>query len=194
MKKTSFKNYFNIPNLLCYFRILLIPVYLIIYINADNTSDYYIAALIVFISGLTDLLDGKIARRFNMVTEFGKVIDPAADKLTQAALVISLTFRYPLMYAVLGIFVIKELTLLSIGYWFLRHERKMDGAQLYGKICTTLIYIAMIILVLYPEIALSTANLLMIICIAGLIYSFISYLLFYRNMYKKYKNEINNVS
>ena len=79
------KQIFSIPNLLSFFRILLIPVYIAIYLNAEKTTDYYIAGCILAISCLTDLVDGWIARRFNMVTTLGKVLDPLADKLTQFA-------------------------------------------------------------------------------------------------------------
>ena len=72
---------FSIPNLMGYFRILLIPLFSWMYCTADSTGDYYAAAVVVGISGLTDMFDGKIARRFNMITELGKFIDPLADKL-----------------------------------------------------------------------------------------------------------------
>ena len=102
------KEIFSIPNLMGYFRILLIPVFSWIYIHADGVSDYYMAAVLVGISGLTDMFDGKVARKFNMITELGKFIDPLADKLTQGALVLCFAVRYPLMRAVLALFILKE--------------------------------------------------------------------------------------
>ena len=84
-QKMTAKEIFSIPNLMGYFRILLIPVFSWIYIHADGVSDYYMAAVLVGISGLTDMFDGKVARKFNMITELGKFIDPLADKLTQGA-------------------------------------------------------------------------------------------------------------
>ena len=87
-QKMTAKEIFSIPNLMGYFRILLIPVFSWIYIHADGVSDYYMAAVLVGISGLTDMFDGKVARKFNMITELGKFIDPLADKLTQGALVL----------------------------------------------------------------------------------------------------------
>lgn len=82
-RKITAKEIFSIPNLMGYFRILLIPVFTWIYVQADSVSDYYTAAVLVGISGLTDMFDGKVARKFNMITELGKFIDPLADKLTQ---------------------------------------------------------------------------------------------------------------
>lgn len=75
-RKITAKEIFSIPNLMGYFRILLIPVFTWIYVQADSVSDYYTAAVLVGISGLTDMFDGKVARKFNMITELGKFIDP----------------------------------------------------------------------------------------------------------------------
>ena len=109
MKLTK-KEIFSIPNILCYFRILLIPVFMISYINAKETRGYYFAAFIVLLSGLTDFADGFIARHFNMVTELGKAIDPVADKLSQAAIVISLMIRSSFLT------VLAAALLLCVGY------------------------------------------------------------------------------
>ncbi len=81
MKRFSKKEIFSIPNLMGYFRILLIPVFCYLYITAETEREYLYAALVVLLSSLTDLFDGKIARRFHMVTELGKALDPIADKL-----------------------------------------------------------------------------------------------------------------
>ena len=88
------KEVFTIPNFLSLFRLLLIPVYIIIYLNAEEITDYYIAGGILAVSCLTDLVDGQIARRFNMISTVGKVLDPLADKLTQLALIHCLATKY----------------------------------------------------------------------------------------------------
>ena len=129
------KEIFSIPNLMGYFRILLIPVFSWIYIHADGVSDYYMAAVLVGISGLTDMFDGKVARKFNMITELGKFIDPLADKLTQGALVLCFAVRYPLMRAVLALFILKEGFLGIMGLLLLPRGTKLDGAMWFGKVC-----------------------------------------------------------
>ncbi len=91
------KEIFSVPNIMSYFRILLIPVFVFVYLRADSQRDYAVAGVIVAVSGLTDFLDGFIARRFNMVTELGKALDPVADKLTQAAFALCLMLRIPQM-------------------------------------------------------------------------------------------------
>ena len=106
MKKRIIREYFSIPNLMGYLRILLIPVYLYLYVHAETTRDYYIAAAVMFLCFMTDFFDGKIARKFNQITEFGKILDPIADKLTQGALVNSFSFRYPAMEVLLAAFLV----------------------------------------------------------------------------------------
>ena len=92
------KDILNIPNLLSLFRLLLIPVYITIYLRAQDKADYFLAASILAVSCLTDMIDGQIARRFNMITDLGKLLDPIADKLTQFALVLCLSLRHPVLY------------------------------------------------------------------------------------------------
>ena len=99
------KQLFSIPNILGYFRIILIPIIMWNYFHAQTDSDYYFVALLVVISGLTDALDGQIARRFHMVTPLGKALDPIADKLTQGALAVCLMTKYPLMIVLFALFL-----------------------------------------------------------------------------------------
>ena len=94
MKKIRLKELFNIPNCLCYLRIILIPIFLHRYFLAGSKEDYYICATILIISGLSDFLDGYIARHYQMITDFGKVIDPIADKLTQFTVAFVLVYTY----------------------------------------------------------------------------------------------------
>ena len=84
------KDILTIPNLLSLFRLLMIPVIVWLYVKEKN---YYAAAAMVLISGATDIADGIIARKFNMISDFGKILDPMADKLTQGALIICLSFK-----------------------------------------------------------------------------------------------------
>lgn len=94
MKKFKKKELLSVPNCMGYFRILLIPVFCVVYLRADTPGEKYLAAAILLISTVTDFLDGKIARHFHMITEFGKFLDPVADKLTHAAVALCLAFHY----------------------------------------------------------------------------------------------------
>ena len=176
---------FSIPNLMGYFRILLIPLFSWMYCTADSTGDYYAAAVVVGISGLTDMFDGKIARRFNMITELGKFIDPLADKLTQAALLICLAVRYPLMRAVLVLFVIKEGFMVVMGALLLPRGKKLDGAMWFGKVCTAVLYAVLFLLLLLPGIGIAAADVLIAVCGVFLLFSFLMYIPVFRRMWKE---------
>ena len=116
------KDLFTIPNLLSLFRLLLIPVYVILYLNADpdRPEDYFIAAAILAVSCLTDLIDGKIARHFGMISNTGKILDPLADKMTQFTLIVCLTIRHPILLVLVCLFVVKEIFQLIAGFVILR--------------------------------------------------------------------------
>ena len=99
----------TVPNLLSLFRIVLIPVYMTVYWNATGRVHYFLAGFILALSCMTDLADGIIARKFGLITNLGKLLDPLADKLTQLALILSLSERYRVLYPVLILFLAKEL-------------------------------------------------------------------------------------
>ncbi|MCD7917666.1 MAG: phospholipase D-like domain-containing protein [Clostridiales bacterium] len=174
------REYFSIPNLMGYFRILLVPVFAVLYLRAETSRDYLVAALVLGVSALTDCFDGKIARRFNMVTEWGKFVDPLADKITQCVTALCLTTRYPLMVWLAVLLLCKELVLAVLGAVFLHMDRKMDGAHWCGKVTTVILDCSLVILLLLPNISYSTANLLIYICMAAAIYALVGYLLVYR--------------
>ena len=102
------KDIFSIPNILSFVRILLIPIFVWLYVTAGTSGEYYLAAAVVVASGITDFLDGQIARRCNMITEFGKFLDPLADKLTQGTLFLCIAINYPLMWILLAIWLLKD--------------------------------------------------------------------------------------
>ncbi len=174
------KEIFTIPNLLSLFRLVLIPVYIIIYLNAQNATDYYIAGGILAVSCLTDLVDGQIARRFNMITNLGKILDPLADKLTQFALILCLLTKYKYLWFVVGLFFIKELFQLIAGSCrLLRKGMMLKGALLSGKISTTVLFISLIIMVLFPSLPETTANIIIIVDAVFLMIAFADYLITY---------------
>lgn len=140
-------NFFSIPNCLCYFRILLIPVFLLVYFYADWQHHYLIAALILVLSGFSDFLDGFIARKYNMVTDFGKLIDPIADKLTQFTIAITLLFNYPLAWILLIIIVLKDGMLGLVGLYLYDYGLRIKGASWWGKVATASFYFVVIILI-----------------------------------------------
>lgn len=173
------KEIFTIPNLLSLFRLLLIPVYVSVYLNATESDQFILAGAILAISCLTDMVDGKIARKYNMITTLGKVLDPLADKLTQLALTICLSIKYPVLYPVLGLFVVKELFQLVLGVVFLRKGKMLPGALMAGKICTTILFISLIALVLIPDMNAVAVQVIAMVDAMFLTISFVSYAMAY---------------
>lgn len=146
--KDLFKGCWTVPNALSFLRILLIPVFAYLFIQ-----DYVIAAVIVMAgAAFTDLLDGKIARKFNQVSNLGKILDPIADKLSQIAIVIILLVKYegPIRY-LLGFFIVKELLMLVAGAIMLSQGKRPIAAEIWGKLATTVFYVAMIIVIAFGK-------------------------------------------
>lgn len=171
------KEIFTIPNLLSLFRLALIPIYVSIYLNATEIYQYYVAGGILAVSCLTDMVDGQIARHFNMISTVGKVLDPLADKVTQLALTICLSIRYPVLLHVLILFLIKEFFQLFAALINLRKGKMLPGALLMGKICTTVLFVSLIVLVLFPNISEYVVNIIAVVDSVFLVVTFISYIL-----------------
>lgn len=170
---------FTIPNLLSLFRIALIPVYVSIYLGAAKQSQYLLAGSILSLSCITDLADGIIARKFQMITSLGKVLDPLADKLTQFVLILSLSAKYAVLYPVLTLFLIKELFQCGALLFFAQRGKALPGALWAGKLCTTVLFVSLILLVLFPQISPSTVLLLTLTDLFFLLYAFGSYVFAY---------------
>ncbi len=191
----SRRDLWKIPNILCYIRFILIPFFVVTYIKADEPKAYIQAAAIVFLSGLTDFLDGFIARRFDMVTELGKIIDPLADKLTQASLIFVLVVKIKWMFLLLILFVIMQLFLLIAGLVMLKKGTKLSGAKWFGKVSTTVFYVTMLVLVAVPTLNKSMTGILMLLCGGFLLLSFLlyinEYIIMYRNLNRSRKSSLD---
>ena len=127
-----------------------------------------------------------IARKFNMVTELGKLIDPLADKLSHGAMMICLLTRYQAVWLLLGIFVLKEGFMAIMGLVMLRHNgRKLDGAKWFGKVCTAVLFLTMFALFLIPEMSTVYVNYLIWLCAAVMLITLILYIPVFVKMYKE---------
>jgi len=117
-------DFFKLPNILTYIRILLVPVFIYVFLTAKTPLQILLAGGVVFLSALTDLLDGFIARKFNIITDWGKFIDPIADKLMQAAMFFCVvakasgdrTLFFSLLILTI-LFVIKEIVLFLVSFF-----------------------------------------------------------------------------
>lgn len=139
----------TIPNILSFFRICLIPVIVWLYVFK---KDYTWTACVLILSGVTDMVDGFIARRFNMVSNIGKVLDPIADKLTQAVMLICLFTRFPLMIVPLMLMLARELFMGVTGLLIIKKTGNVLGACWHGKAATCLLYVMMILHVFWYDI------------------------------------------
>ena len=152
----------TIPNVLSLFRIFLVPLFLIVYLTGHEQPYFLISALILLISGITDVLDGFIARKFKMTSELGKVLDPFADKLTQIAILAALVIKHPKLIFVVAIYFAKELAMLIGGLIILKNKIPMASSKWFGKIGTLLFYVATLVIVAFPSL-LTEDGILMVI-------------------------------
>ncbi len=173
------KEILTIPNLLSMFRLVLIPVYIAIYLNAENAADYYLAAGILAVSCLTDMIDGKIARHFNMISSFGKILDPLADKATQFTLIICLNIKYKFLWYLVALFVLKESFQLIAGGINLRKGRMLKGALISGKICTTILFVSLILLVMLPNLSADVVKIIAVVDAIFMMIAFAEYVIAY---------------
>ena len=130
MQQESSKKIFTIPNLLSFFRILLIPLMWYLYVTAHEPG-WTVAVLAL--SGLSDLVDGKIARKYHMTSDLGKVLDPIADKLTQVTLVVCLISRHRQLCYVLALQIVKELTMAGAGLLVLKRTKQVCRCDPAGQ-------------------------------------------------------------
>lgn len=171
-KNSSRDKVLTIPNILSFFRMCLIPVFIWLYCVK---KDYILTGIILIVSGLTDTVDGIIARRFNMVSDLGKVLDPIADKLTQAAMLFCLVTRFPLMIAPLALMVLKETFMGVTGLLFIRKTGEVFGAEWHGKVVTWLLYAMMILHVFWFNIPDGVSRVLIGVCVVMMLISMVLY-------------------
>lgn len=147
-EKFSKEQICTIPNFLSFFRIVLIPFIIWTYVVQEP---YWALALIV-LSGVTDVVDGFIARKFNMVTDFGKGLDPIADKLTQGVIMIALLFNFPRMRVPVVIMAVKEVLAFTLRFIAFKKTQIVQSAEWHGKLTTVLLYLMIVTHIVWPEI------------------------------------------
>lgn len=152
-----FENWKTIPNLISFIRIIFIPIFAILFYNGETIA----AAIILALSALSDMVDGKIARRFNQVSNLGKILDPIADKLTVFAIAIILYLKFSVAERealrsfawVYLMFIIKDLIMIVFGFIMILLGLRPCAAEIYGKIATTAFFVVMVIIMaIGPEV------------------------------------------
>ena len=173
--KGLFENCWTIPNLLSFLRILIVPVFAVLFMQGE----YGWAVLALVLSGLSDFFDGKIARKFNQISALGKILDPVADKLTQITLAVLLFLSFnkasdDVLRAFSWVFLVfigKEALMVVGDAIMLAIGLRPGAAEIYGKVATFAFYAVMIFIVGFgPEIGVFRAvftipNILMMILV-----------------------------
>ena len=176
MVKNGTENYQNkiitIPNILSFFRICLIPVIVWLY---NVKQDYLWTLFILLLSAVTDIVDGIIARKCNMISDFGKAFDPVADKLTQMAMLFCLVSRFPYMMIPFVLLVVKEVFTGITALITIKRTNTVKGAVWHGKLTTVALYSMMAIHLLWYNIPRTVSLILVSICIGIMLMSFILY-------------------
>lgn len=170
--KTRNKN-INIPNALSTLRIILIVPFVIFFLHGHIG----LAAIMIIISGLSDMFDGMIARKFNQFTELGQMLDPFADKLTQGTVAVCLAIKQPMLIPLLAIFVFKELSMIIGGCILVKRKKKPCGAKWFGKVATGMFYVAVTVIVVFESYYKNNFITITMLSITALfmIYAYIKY-------------------
>lgn len=163
----------TIPNILTYCRLALIPVIVYLYVFAEN---YPFAIVAITLSSLTDIVDGFIARKFNMISDLGKIIDPIADKLTQGTIILCLTVQYEWMISLVVFFVIKDVLIGILGLLIIKKHDIVKHSEWFGKANTVVLYICMMLLLLFPSSIGQYANGIILVCAISMAIAFVLYI------------------
>ena len=189
MSKKS--EYFTIPNLMGYFRILLVPVFLVFFVKSEHMSGYnvyyWLMLVTIGVSGLTDFFDGRVARRFNQVTDWGKMLDPIADKITIGAIIVALAIKYPIVIAMVALYIVKEGYMSIMGMILLKKGQKIEGAMWYGKFCTFSTYVIIIALLVFKEMPKLWVDICVYVNMAVMLFTFIMYIPYHIKKLKETK-------
>lgn len=161
----------TIPNILSFFRLCLIPLIVWQYVWEES---YFNALYLLALSGVTDIVDGIIARKFHMVSDFGKAFDPIADKLTQIAMLFCMVTRFPHMWLPLILLIVKEIFAGITGLMMVR-KGIVIGADWHGKVTTVLLYGTMLVHLAWFNIPATVSNVLIGLCTGMILLSGILY-------------------
>lgn len=183
------KDFLTIPNLLSMLRIVLIAPFVFFFLK----ENYIAAAIALIISGLSDALDGFIARTFNQVTELGKVLDPIADKLTLISIMVCVTIFSPIVLPVMVVLIFKDMAMLTGGSLIIKRGITPPASKWYGKVSTFMFYIS-VCLIVFLKAAFNYENsflslLLLSLTTLMMIFSLVKYFMIFRSIINENKDK-----
>ena len=193
MKESFWQEYFSIPNIMGYFRIVLAILYVWAFYMSLDGAPYWPVIAIIVVSGLTDFFDGKIARKFHMVTDWGKMLDPIADKVTIGAIILSLVFKYKIMLPMIMLYIIKEGYMALAGMLLIKKGHKIEGAKIYGKVCTFATYLILLAILLIPNMSDGIVVRLVVINMMIMMYAFVRYIFHYGKLFKVCLEDVSDI-
>lgn len=200
--KDLFKGCWTVPNLLSFLRIVIVPIFAYFFL----IGEFGWAVAMLVLSGISDFLDGKIARRFNQISALGKILDPVADKLTQITLAVLLFLSFhnasdEMLKAfswVFLVFIIKEFVMVLGGAVMLALGIRPGAAEIYGKVATFAFYAVMIFIVAFgPEIGVFRTTftisntLMMILVVASAILTLVAFASYMPETYRQFKERFS---
>ncbi len=177
----------NIPNLLSLIRLCMVPLYILVFLLEGEQKTA--AAVIFILASLTDVLDGYIARKFNMSTKVGQLLDPLADKLMQIAVVVSMLLAdmVPLWFVL--VLACKEILMICGGV-FLYVKKTFVKSNIFGKTNTVIVFCAMVVLLLFSSTNEPLKNTMLGVAVGTNIAAIVSYAYLYFLQQKKFKEYI----
>ncbi|MBR0536348.1 MAG: CDP-alcohol phosphatidyltransferase family protein [Clostridia bacterium] len=201
--KDLFKGCWTVPNLLSVIRIVLIPFFAYYFLKGDALA----AILILFFSGVSDFLDGKIARKFNQVSALGKVLDPVADKFTQITLAVLLFMSFnkaadqtlKAFSWVFLVFIVKEAIMVLFGGFMILLGLRPSAAEIFGKVSTFAFYAIMLFIVAFgPEVGLLKnvfqipATVMIVLVVISAILTLLAFVSYFPDTFRKFKERSEN--
>lgn len=162
----------TVPNILSFFRIIMIPMIVVLY----NNGLYTAAGITVLVSGLTDAVDGYIARKFNQISTLGKALDPIADYLTQIVITYCIARKHPVVMLLFIILIVKQLIMGIGGLLFINRSGTTFSARWWGKLATAALFAGMTLILLFPNIPAWLITVMTLICAGLTLFSLIRYM------------------
>ncbi len=175
----------NVPNFLTILRLFMVPCFVLCFVKgSEQTMEYgviYAAALFI-LAALTDILDGYIARKYNQITDFGKLADPLADKMMQVAAIACLAIYQRISAWIFYVFLIKELLMVVGSATLLKKSKFVVYSKWSGKIATVVLFLCIIVIMLSPGLNKGVATIMMCVCIVFTLVALFNYLQMYLNV------------
>lgn len=172
----------TVPNFMSMFRLLLVPFIIWAYVGLKSPI---LTIVLLAVSALTDVFDGIIARKFDMVSDLGKALDPFADKITQVTVVLCLAFSYPMLWFLLGLCVFRETCMGILGYITIRKTNRVPYAHWYGKVSTVVLYASALSLLIFPKMPFWLSTGIIVLCMICVFTALVLYVRYFVSEWKQ---------